>query len=554
MLKVSLVSILIVVSTVWWLEERPQLTATRLAVEEALINHGYLPPPEPEHPAYRFPSCDGIYGLIERSDSAGSYPKYEAIQGLIDAPVDYPRYEGVSGCIDRGDMNGGETYALTTPNQNQEAKKQNVTTFSIDVDTASYANIRRLIGVGKAVPPNAVRIEEMINYFRYNYAEPTEGRPLAIETNIGSCPWDEGKNLVHIGLQAKKVSPGKIPPLNLVLLVDVSGSMESADKLPLLRAALREFVGSLRKEDRLSLVTYAGSAGVVLPPTPGDKKIEIENALMKLSGGGGTNGARGILTAYDLARENFDKESINRVILATDGDFNVGLSNTEDLLSLIRGQRDSGIYLTVLGLGSGNINDHLMEQLADMGNGIYAYLDSLAEARRVLMEQAGSSFVPVADDVKVQVEFDPDMVESFRQVGYENRQLDNEDFSNDRKDAGEMGAGHQVTALYEVELAGPLLPLQSIGQVRVRYKPPGEPDSKQNEARLAWRPWEKSDSLRFASSVAEFGMFLKHHPKADIERVCGSLRENPLWQEEPDRKEFQGLVDVISLLEAEKAR
>ena len=535
MLKVSLVSILVVVSAVWWLEERPKLTATRLAVKEALINHGYLPPPGPEDPSYRIPSYDGIQGLIERPD-------------------DHPEYEGVSGIIDRGDMDGGETYALTTPNQTVETKDQRVTTFSIDVDTASYSNIRRLIGDRKSVPPNAVRIEEMINYFDYDYAQPTEGRPLAMETNIGDCPWDEGKSLVHIGLQAKKVNIDKIPPSNLVLLVDVSGSMESPDKLPLLRAALREFVGTLRKEDRLSLVTYAGSAGVVLHPTPGDQKVPLENALMGLSAGGGTNGARGILTAYDLARENFDEASINRVILATDGDFNVGLSNTEDLLSLIRGQRDSGIYLTVLGLGTGNINDHLMEQLADSGNGIYAYLDSLAEARKVLMEQAGSSFVPVANDVKVQVEFDPELVKSFRQVGYDNRQLKNEDFSNDRKDAGEMGAGHQVTALFEVELTRALVPLESLGEVRVRYKLPGETTAKQTEARLAWFPWKDGDSLGFASSVAEFGMFLKHHPKADIERVFGSLRDNPMPQKIQARKEFQGLVDVVYLLEAEKAR
>ena len=565
MRKTKLVLTLCSLFALWWVLERPKLHTTRLAAGEVLMNKGYLPKPGPEHPSYGFPNFDGITGLIERGGGeehftppprsvAASYPRYEGVQGLIDwgqASSHYPVYDGVSGCIDRRE----ETYALETPNQLQKTKLQNTTTFSTDVDTASYSNIRRFLRDNETVPPNAVRIEEMINYFHYDYPEPTGNAPLSIQTNLTDCPWNKERKLIHIGLQAKTIKTDRIPPLNLVLLIDASGSMDSPDKLPLLRAALREFVGSLREEDRLSLVTYAGSAGVVLRPTSGDQKVALENGVMGMSAGGSTNGARGILTAYELARENFDEKSINRVILATDGDFNVGLSDTADLLSLIRGQRDSGIYLTVLGLGKGDINDHLMEQLADDGNGIYAYLDSLAEARKVLLEQAGSSFVPVADDVKVQVEFDADLVESYRQVGYENRQLQNEDFENDRKDAGEMGAGHQVTALYEVQMTRAVLPLESLGSVRVRYKLPGSRESELIEEDVSSKPWASRDAVRFAPLVAELGLALKHSPGAEVERVYENLRtQADLLFGSEDRKEFQGLVDLLYLSQSGKAR
>jgi Ca-activated chloride channel family protein len=329
-----------------------------------------------------------------------------------------------------------------------------LSTFSVDVDTASYANVRRFLRRGQLPPPDAVRIEELINYFRFDYPGPEGEAPFSVTTSVAACPWQREHKLVLVGLQARRVEEDQVPPRNLVFLLDVSGSMMPANKLPLLKESMGLLVDQLTERDRIAIVVYAGASGLVLPSTSGDRKGEIRAALAELTAGGSTAGAAGIQLAYDVAQKGFIQGGVNRVILATDGDFNVGLSSEGELSRLIEEKRKTGISLSVLGFGEGNLKDSTMEMLADRGNGNYSYVDSLEEGRKVLVTEAGSTLVMVAKDVKLQVEFNPATVASYRLIGYENRILAATDFNDDAKDAGDMGAGHSVTALYEVVPAG----------------------------------------------------------------------------------------------------
>ncbi|MBN2441664.1 MAG: von Willebrand factor type A domain-containing protein, partial [Spirochaetales bacterium] len=343
-----------------------------------------------------------------------------------------------------------EEYDRIYENEFLKTIKNPLSTFSIDVDTASYSNMRRFLSYGSLPYKDSVRIEEFINYFTYDYPEPQSDVPFSSTVEVSDCPWALDHKLLHIGLQAKKISMEKLPANNLVFLLDVSGSMSDPNKLPLLKASLNLLVNEMRDKDSIAIVVYAGAAGLVLKPTSGMHKKEIMSAFNELEAGGSTAGGAGIKLAYKVAKENFNKQGNNRVILATDGDFNVGASSDAALIRLIEEEREHGIFLTVLGFGMGNYKDSKMEQLADKGNGNYAYIDNLTEAKKVLVHEMGGTLVTIAKDVKIQIEFNPAMVDSYRLIGYENRILAAEDFADDKKDAGELGAGHTVTALYEL--------------------------------------------------------------------------------------------------------
>jgi Ca-activated chloride channel family protein len=364
----------------------------------------------------------------------------------------------------------GERYAHVEPNRFKSAFEHPLSTFGADVDTASYTNVRRFLSSGQLPPGDAVRVEEFVNYFRFGYDGPRDGRPMAITTEIGDCPWAPGHKLVLIGARAKTVAPRESEGRNIVLLLDVSGSMAPPERLPLIQSALRMFVDTLQADDRLAIVTYAGTSGVALPSTSMRRRDYIQQTIASLSAGGSTNGASGLVTAYRVAREAYIPGGVNRVILATDGDFNVGIVSQRDLLNLIERERESGVFLSVLGVGSGNLKDSTMEMLADRGNGHYSYLDSLQEARRVLVREADAMIETVAKDVKFQVEFNPAMVGSWKLIGYENRLMAAEDFNDDRKDGGEMGAGHSVTVLYEIVPAG-VEPARERGGERAEVDP-----------------------------------------------------------------------------------
>ncbi|GAA3957817.1 vWA domain-containing protein [Hymenobacter antarcticus] len=434
----------------------------------------------------------------------------------------------------REEAGAGDTYAHVRENAFFEAKKTPLSTFALDVDNASYANVRRFLNEGQLPPRDAVRVEEMLNYFRYDYAAPPAASPdpVRISTELAACPWNPAHQLARIGIQARKIETAKLPPANLVFLVDVSGSMMGPDRLPLVQAGLRLLVKQLRPQDHVALVVYAGAAGLVLPPTPGSQPQVILDAIDRLQAGGSTAGGAGLRLAYSTARQSFNKEGNNRVILASDGDFNVGESSDAALEQLIVDQRESGVFLTVLGCGRGNLRDSRMETLADKGNGNYAYLDNLDEAGRVLVAQFGGTLFTVAKDVKLQIEFNPARVANYRLVGYENRLLEAEDFNNDRKDAGELGAGHTVTALYEIVPVGSAQPLidnlkyqpnntQSLPHpvtqnevltVKLRYKEPQGSSSKLLSQGLAGAPTsieKATPDFRFAAAVAQFGMLLR---------------------------------------------
>ena len=343
-----------------------------------------------------------------------------------------------------------ESYAGINENGYKDPLKAPYSTFSIDVDNASYSNVRRFINLGQEVPADAVRIEEMVNYFKYDYPKATGEHPFSVYTETGICPWNKNHYLLHIGLRGKDIDKSELPPSNLVFLLDVSGSMDEPNKLPLLKSALGLLVNELRAQDRVAIVVYAGAAGVVLESTPGNHKETIMQALDNLQAGGSTAGGQGIMLAYKIAEKNFIREGNNRIILATDGDFNVGVSDNASMERLVEEKRGLGVYMTVLGFGMGNIKDDKMEIIADKGNGNYAYIDNIQEARRILVQEFGGTLFTIAKDVKFQIEFNPAYVKSYRLVGYENRMLADEDFNDDTKDAGEMGAGHTVTALYEI--------------------------------------------------------------------------------------------------------
>ena len=348
-----------------------------------------------------------------------------------------------------------ENYRHYDDNPVKQVAEAPVSTFSIDVDTGSYANVRRMLNSGEMPRHDAVRIEEMINYFSYAYPIPGEhSRPFEVMTEMAPSPWRKDAWLLHVGVQGYDIAEKELPPANLVFLVDVSGSMQSTDKIDLLKSSLKLLSKQMNAKDRIAIAVYAGAAGVVLEPTPGNETAKIVQALDDLSAGGSTNGGAGIRLAYNLAEQSFKKDGINRVIIATDGDFNVGTVNFEALQELVEEKRKIGISLTTLGFGTGNYNDHLMEQLADTGNGNYAYIDTLNEAQKVLVEEMNSTFATIAKDVKIQIEFNPVLLSQYRLIGYENRMLKREDFNNDKVDAGEMGSGHTVTALYEIVLQG----------------------------------------------------------------------------------------------------
>ena len=434
-----------------------------------------------------------------------------------------------------------EHYAPIKPNPFLLAADHPLSTFAADVDTASYTNVRRFLSKGQLPPADAVRVEELVNYFRFAYPEPADGRPVSITTEISECPWAPGHRLALIGLRAKPIAETR-EGRNLTLLIDVSGSMDSPDKLPLIKSALRMFVDTLRDDDRIAIVVYASATGLVLPATPGARRERIHQAIEELSAGGSTAGAAGIQLAYEVARRNFMRGGINRVILATDGDFNVGITSHDDLLALIEREKQSGIFLSVLGVGTGNLKDARMELLADKGNGNYAYLDSLQEARRVLIREGGATLETVAKDVKFQIEFNPAQVAAYRLIGYENRLMAARDFNDDTKDGGELGAGHTVTVLYEIVPADadrrgervrgtpeidPLRyqvrrPPANYGHpdelmtVKVRYKHPERSTSELMERPVGVESTE-ARHLPFAAAVAEFGILLRE-PHAWPER------------------------------------
>ncbi|MBY8930223.1 VWA domain-containing protein [Pseudomonas sp. Wu6] len=417
-----------------------------------------------------------------------------------------------------------EQYANLPDNPVHRVAEAPVSTFSVDVDTGSYANVRRFLNQGRLPPEGAVRLEEMVNYFPYDYALPTDGSPFGVTTEVAATPWNPRTKLLRIGIKASDKTVAELAPANLVFLVDVSGSMNRREGLPLVKSTLKLLVDQLRDQDRVSLVAYAGESRVVLKPTSGRDKTTIRNAIDQLTAGGATAGASGIELAYQMAREGFIDQGINRILLATDGDFNVGISDFDSLKHMAADQRKSGVSLTTLGFGVDNYNEHLMEQLADAGDGNYAYIDNLREARKVLVEQLSSTLAVVARDVKLQVEFNPAQVSEYRLLGYENRALKREDFNNDKVDAGEIGAGHTVTALYEIVPKGEkgwLEPLRyarapaaentsaELATVRVRYKPAAGGDSQLIERAVDKTTTKPSDDLRFSAAVAAFAQQLK---------------------------------------------
>lgn len=463
-----------------------------------------------------------------------------------------------------------ESYDCRAANPLVVTANDPLSTFSIDVDTASYSNIRRWLNKGQLPPVGAVRIEEMINYFNYDYTVP-ESNPIHIETEVGPCLWQPENKLVRIGLKAKDLDRAKLPPSNLVFLIDVSGSMNQKNKLPLLKQAMRLLTDQLTDNDRVSIVVYAGSDRVVLQPTGGDRKDVIKRAISSLNSGGSTHASSGILAAYKLARQSFIPAGNNRVILASDGDFNVGVTSRGELEQLITKERESGVFLTVLGFGMGNYHDDTMEILADKGNGNYHYIDNLLEAKKVLIKERASTLFTLANDVKLQIEFNPKLVGAYRLVGYENRILADTDFNDDKKDAGEIGVGHTVTALYELlppdskeipsvdrlkyQRVSPMnTSANELLTVKLRYKPAGQKTSKLLSKAVLDRTADlkaTSDDFRFSATVAGFGMLLKKYENTG-KLTYGELIEIGRQSRGDDREgyrtEFIKLMETAELL------
>lgn len=461
-----------------------------------------------------------------------------------------------------------EEYDALVENPFELTKNQPLSTFSIDVDNASYSNVRRMIAEG-AVYKNAVRVEEMVNYFKYDYPQPKNNQPFSISTEVGQAPWNPKHKLLKIGLKGKNIPMNNLPPSNIVFLIDTSGSMEAENKLPLLRSSLKILLDQLRPVDKVAIVVYAGSAGVVLPPTSIAEKGKIIKALDQLEAGGSTAGGAGIELAYKLAEENFIKSGNNRVVLATDGDFNVGVSSKGDLESLIEEKRKSGVFLTCLGYGMGNYKDNKMETLADKGNGNYAYIDNLQEANKFLGREFAGNIYTIAKDVKIQMEFNPKYVQSYRLIGYENRKLRNQDFEDDKIDAGELGSGHTVTAFYEIIPANShseFLPKQNklkysasssvqksgdeLGTIKFRYKKPR--GSKSSEIVQAIKNSDTPDiskDFKFASSVAWFGLVLRDSKlikRKSLTEIENLAKQNTGKDTEGYRTEFVEMVQKYS--------
>jgi len=471
-----------------------------------------------------------------------------------------------------------EAYAYVPENRFLRVPDSPLSTFSIDVDTASYANVRRFLQHGRLPPPGAVRIEELVNYFTYDYPEPTGGDPFSVNVEIADCPWNPDHRLARVGLKGYEIAAEDRPPANIVFLIDVSGSMQQPNKLPLLKTAMTMVTTELNDDDYVSMVVYAGSSGLVLPSTPVENRGTIISAIHRLSAGGSTNGGAGIELAYREAADNFIEGGINRVILATDGDFNVGVSDEHSLVKLIEKKAKSGVFLSVLGFGMGNYQDARLEQLADKGNGNYAYIDTQAEAEKVLVEQIGGTLMTIAKDVKIQVEFNPAEVEAYRLVGYENRMLAARDFNDDTKDAGEIGAGHTVTAFYEIVPAGVEVDLPDVDAlkyqtatddsdaaftgelmtVKLRYKQPDGDTSRLIELPVRDTGMvfeEASDDFIFAASVASFGMLLRHSDHSgdfDLDAVFDWAESTLDDEPDPYRAEFVELVEVAGALFANR--
>ena len=471
-----------------------------------------------------------------------------------------------------------ESYDNINENGFKKAGDDPLSTFSIDVDAASYSNVRRFLNEGKLPPAGAVRVEEMINYFHYNYNQPNENDPFSVSTEIASCPWNTKHQLALIGLQGKKVPVENLPSSNFVFLIDVSGSMFDENKLPLVKASLKLLVDQLREQDKVAIVVYAGAAGLVLPSTNGSNKTKIKDAIEQLSAGGSTAGGQGIKLAYKIAKENFVREGNNRVILCTDGDFNIGASSDDEMEGLIEEERKSGVYLTVLGYGMGNYKDSKMQKLADKGNGNHAYIDGLNEAKKVLVNEFSGTLFTIAKDVKLQIEFNSAKVAGYRLIGYENRILNKEDFNNDKKDAGELGSGHMVTALYEIIPAGIKSEFlkgvddlkyqknkkattsgggSELMNIKLRYKDPGSEISKLIEHPVLDQHIaieNTSDNFRFAAAVAQFGMLLRNSEfkqEASYKNVLVLAGKATGRDEEGYRKEFIKLVKKASALQSD---
>lgn len=495
------------------------------------------------------------YGLADNAEA----PAYDSSAAKMDSSKKLYKEENGYEAFNT------EEYNSIVENDFVSVGNNPLSTFSVDVDTASYSNIRRMLLDYQSVDPDAVRLEEMINYFKYDYKQPEAGVPFSVNTEFSDCPWNENAKLLLIGLQAKEIDLSERPSSNIVFLLDVSGSMNEPDKLPLMQKAFIMLTENLTEQDRISIVTYAGQESVILEGARGDQTHKIVSALEELSAGGSTAGAAGIETAYELAEDYFIKGGNNRVILATDGDLNVGITSEGALTRLIEKEREKGVFLSVLGFGTGNIKDNKMEALADNGNGNYSYIDSTLEAKKVLVDEMGGTLFTVAKDVKLQVEFNPAKLKGYRLIGYENRMLNTEDFNDDTKDAGEIGAGHRVTALYE------LLPLDSKQEiaendlkyqteknltnsrdlltVNIRYK---EPDK--NKSKLISVPVDESiytekmpDNLAFASSVASFGMLLrdsKWKGTATYDKILTQLKALNIDKDEY-KDEFMSLVKIM---------
>lgn len=463
-----------------------------------------------------------------------------------------------------------EEYDPISGNRFMNAEAHPLSTFAADVDRAAYSNVRRFLNNGELPPADAVRVEEMINYFDYQYKPPTGNDPVAIYTDMIKCPWEPNHQLVRIGVKAMEVSNEKLPPANLVFLIDVSGSMDAPNKLPLVIQSLKALTQQLRPIDHVAIAVYAGAAGIVLPPTPGSEKMAIMDALDKLEAGGSTAGGAGIQLAYNTAAANYLEDGNNRVILATDGDFNVGISSESDLEKLISAEKEKGIFLSVLGFGMGNLKDNKLETLADKGNGNYAYIDTYEEARRTLVTAFGGTLFTVAKDVKLQVEFNPHFVGSYRLIGYEDRLLENEDFNDDKKDGGEMGAGHTVTALYEItppeddQLPYGLKMDQSdrmmtywnedVLTVNLRYKKPKSNSSRVFSQRMRWNVTHMNrmpDDFKMATAVAAFSMLLRNSEfkgKTTYAQILSLAESAKGADKEGYRAEFIQLVKKAQLL------
>lgn len=462
-----------------------------------------------------------------------------------------------------------EEYKKIEENSFKSSKSNPLSTFSIDVDGASYSNVRKKLMDGVLPDADAVRVEEFVNYFNYSYPSPTGENPFAIYTEYANCPWNKNHTLLQIGLKAKQIDANNAVANNLVFLIDVSGSMDQPDKLPLLKRAFKLLIPQLRSQDKLTMVVYAGSAGVVLNGVNGNQKAKMMDALDKLDAGGSTAGGEGINLAYNLAKEHFIKNGNNRIILATDGDFNVGVSSDDELEKLIVSKRDQGIYLSVLGFGEGNIKDNKMETLADKGNGNYNFIDNILEARKVLITQFGGTITTIAKDVKIQIEFNPAKVKEYRLIGYENRMLNAEDFNDDKKDAGELGSGHCVTALYEIIPAGSeesktkvddlkytgnstSTSYLDLATVKFRYKGIHKEDTTSKLISKVVYPITRaedkiSENMKLASAAAEFGMLLRDSKEKGNASYSSAISLATQAKTTDEDGYVSGLIDMMKI-------